>query len=180
MNNRSCIVGIDPGSAYLGLSTIYFDSLTKQIVNIKAKTLYGAMYPQDKIINEIYGSTQSMIMGHRKALLEHFCTVNPIAVFSESPFYNSRMPAAYGSLVKTMEYIKLACIEYDSQMFFKVIDPPTAKKAVGAPGNSRDKEDVLKALAKCDFYDKIEFEEITEHAVDSIAVGIWGYKDYIV
>lgn len=178
--DSACIIGIDPGSSYLGLSTFWIDPKTLEIQKVYSKTLYGARYIQNERVNQVFGSTQSMLSGHRKYLLNHFNTVRPMAVFCESPFYNSRMPAAFGSLMKTLEYIKNACMLSDPYMHFATVDPSTAKKAIGASGGSRDKADMLEALKKCDFYDKIIFEGVTEHAVDSVAIGYWGYRNYIL
>lgn len=177
---HSCVIGIDPGSVYLGLTTLWFDSRKFEISQVYAKTLYGNRYTQYPNINSVYGGTQSMLLGHEQYLLKHFDIVKPVAVFCESPFYNSRMPAAFGSLIKTLEHIKSACIHYDPYMHFDTVDPPTAKKAIGASGGSRDKADMLLALQRTDFYNKIIFEEVTEHAVDSVAMAYWGYKKYIL
>lgn len=176
----ACVVGIDPGSTFLGLSTIYFDVSSLEITQIHSKTLYGSRYIQNEKINDSFGGTQSMLIGHRKYLWNHFNLVSPLGVFCESPFYNSRMPAAFGSLIKTLEYIKNACILHDPYMKFATVDPPTAKKAIGASGGSRDKADMIKALEKMPFYKNIIFEEVTEHAVDSVAIGYWGYKNFIL
>lgn len=173
------MIGIDPGSQYLGLSTLWFNTEDFSIEAVYSKTLYGNHHPQQTHLNEMYGSTQSMLIGHRRFLIDHFAITNPLGVFCESPFYNSRMPSAFGSLIKTLEYIKYACMLHDPHMLFDTIDPPTAKKAIGASGGSRDKMDMLAALEKCDFYSKIKFEEITEHAVDSVAIAYWGYKKHI-
>ncbi len=179
-HDLSCVIGIDPGSQYLGLSTLWINCRDLSINKIHSKTLYGARYTQHAHINESFGSTQSMLSGHRRYLLNHFNLVKPIGVFCESPFYNSRMPAAFGSLVKTLEYIKNACMLYDSHMLFSTIDPSTAKKTIGVSGGSKDKMDMLRGLEKLDFYKKIHFEEITEHAVDSVAIAYWGYKRFII
>ena len=180
MSDRvSCVVGIDPGSSYLGLCTLWFDSKTFEIVLVQAKTLYGGKYKQNLTINDTFGGTQSMLIGHQRYLTGHFDLVRPLAVFSESPFYNSRMPSAFGSLMKTMEHIKSACMEHDAYMHFATVDPPTAKKAIGVGGGSRDKADMIKGLDKQTWRDKIVFEEVTEHAVDAVAVAYWGYNNTI-
>ena len=61
-----------------------------------------------------------------------------------------------------------------------LVDPPTAKIAVGAPGRGGGKDAVRDALLKNkEFATEVEVDLLDEHSVDSIAIGWWGLKKWI-
>ena len=174
------IIGLDPGSETLGFGTIEFDIETMQIVKSTAKTFVGSKLMRQKSWEiELNGERFSRINAHKENLKYLFGIHNPLQIACESPFYNPRRPNAYGVLVEVLIAIKQAVYEYSNWRSVFLIDPPTVKKAIGAPGNAdkvKMKECILKMTNLC--YDG-NLEEIDEHSIDALAVAYCRYKELI-
>lgn len=88
-----------------------------------------------------------------------------------------RFAAAFRALTECMVFISDAVGRYDPMMLLHVVDPPTAKMAVGLViKKGMTKDDVKKAvLALKDLENPngIILEDLDEHSIDSIAVGYY-------
>ncbi len=105
-----------------------------------------------------------------------------IIVASESPFFNTRRPNAFAALLEVLTMIRDSVIEYNPYQPLIGIDPPTVKKAVGAPGNA-DKTGVLSALfgiSNSLKLDKKYIDQLDEHSVDAVAVAYCAYVNQIL
>lgn len=174
------IIGIDPGSQTLGLSVLSFDVQSLQIVQTQAQTFQGDRLPYfDEHIAKVHGERLARIYAHRQNLLNILLHYRPVSVACESPFFNARRPNAFAALLEVMNEVRNAVMQYSPYMQLIAIDPPTVKKAVGAPGNA-DKLGVLAALIKKQ--DELRFTAISvpelldEHSVDATAVSYCRYK----
>lgn len=176
------IVGIDPGSMTLGLCVLSLDVTTLEIVHTQAQTFYGDKLPYfDKHVAGVHGERIARILAHKQNILNILIHYKPIAIASESPFFNMKRPNAFAALLETMSEIRNAVIEYNPRLSVVTIDPPTVKKAVGAAGNA-DKIAVQTALYK--IADQLKFigKEVTkldEHSIDAVAVAYCCYKSII-
>jgi Holliday junction resolvasome RuvABC endonuclease subunit len=84
--------------------------------------------------------------------------------------------------METVFAIRTAARNYDESLALDLVDPPSAKNAVGAPGNAK-KEQVYAAMHKmldALVYDKteydLEFSKLDEHSVDALAIAFWRMK----
>ncbi len=169
---RTCnIIGIDPGSETLGLCIMEVDIQTLQIVKTSAQTFVGSkMFEQNNWLSTIHSARTARIQAHKQNLINHFRLLNPFNIACESPFYNPRRPNAYGVLVETLTMIRHAVMEYDPWLQLYLIDPPTVKKSIGAPGNA-DKAimlNTLKTVTELNLDRPVEF--LDEHSIDAVAV----------
>lgn len=176
------IIGIDPGSETLGLAVLEFDIDTLQIVSSRAQTFVGSkMYQQDNWLSTCHSARVARIQTHKDNLISIFRQVDPLQIACESPFYNPRRPNAYGVLVEVLTMIRNAVIEYDVWKSLYLIDPPTVKKSIGAPGNA-DKNKMMECICNLpglNFMDPVGLQNIDEHSVDALAVAYCRYLNLV-
>lgn len=176
----SCVVGIDPGSTNLGIACIEFDIETMTIVKSSCLT-----YNAKKIIRkeswstEIHGERKDRIDALQAAILNYLQQTEPIQIAIESPFFNSKMPSAFGALTEVLTAIKQAVKEYDIWRVPYLIDPPTVKRAVGAAGNAGKDDMKLKVIALVDlnYKGQTPLELLDEHSIDALAVAYARFKE---
>lgn len=173
------VVGVDPGSRSFGLSVIDYDIETKKVYLRSSETFHA-----DKLLNE---ESPELVLGdrgarHRKCsefVLERCRYFRPQLVSCESAYMRFKFVTAFQSLVEGIVAVRLALWDYDPTLSLLLVDPPTAKKAVGAPGKGGDKEDVKRAIVKLIksgiliVDDNLDFNELDEHSIDSIAITYW-------
>lgn len=177
------VVGIDPGSESLGLAIISFDIETLQIVSTQARTFVASkMFKDDTWLAQIHGQRVCRIKHLQETLIEIFNSVDPLFIACESPFYNPRRPNAYGVLVEVLDAIRNAVMEHDSWKSLYLIDPPTVKKSVGAPGNA-DKIKMYEIICSMDNLNPLndlDLSSLDEHSIDAIAVAYCKYKTILL
>lgn len=169
------IIGIDPGSTNMGYAVIDFDILTKQIVNTNSFTIRAEKAQLSESHAELFGARLGRIAALRDALFTYFLGDRPNFVICETPFIAMRQPAAYGSLTETVCAVREALALYDPYQCLYGVDPPSAKKMVGAAGNAKKpqmQEAVSKLLAELNYNSVVsgDFWRLDEHAVDAIAI----------
>lgn len=170
------IIGLDPGSETLGVSVVQMDIKTKNIERIHAYTLRGSkLFDDEGFEAELLGVRIARIKALKGALVRIFTLEQPINVACESPFFSMRRPSAFGALLEVVTAIREGLISYDDWLKLHLIDPPTVKKAVGAPGNA-DKDRVKQAILEhyAQHFDggKEEVLALDEHSIDATAVAI--------
>lgn len=168
------IVGIDPGSTNLGFAVMDFDIVSRRILSTHAFTVRCEKAITGLSYSEIFGNRLGRIDAMRQALYGHFLHFQPNFVISETPFMGNHA-AAYGALVETLGGIREALAMYDPFMPLQGIDPPSAKRAVGAAGNAKKpqmQEAVGKLLNVIQYNSALsgDFYSLDEHSVDAIAI----------
>lgn len=178
------IIGIDPGSTTMGVGLIEVNLKDQLIIGMAAKTLNAKKLRLSELDEKVHSARYSRIYALGDALYDLFAEVKPSIVACESPFMSRRQPTAYGSLMETVYAVRTALRNYDSTIPLDLVDPPTAKIAVGAKGNA-GKEEVLAGLVKvCEkegaLFDEeksgMAIKEIDEHSSDGLAIAYWRYK----
>ena len=170
------IVGIDPGTETLGLATLWFNPLDMKIDSIVVETVIGSKHHYYDWVQECHSERHNKLLGHTRHLRAHFDSVLPLAIACESPFYNRLRPNAFEALLGTLSAIRQATIEHSLWRSLDTVDPPTVKKAIGAPGNA-DKIAVKAAFEKHEISNLISNPQaLTEHAIDAVCVAYWRYK----
>lgn len=179
------VIGIDPGTTTLGVGVIVGDLKNKKIISCAARTINAAKLCVSELDKTVHSDKYARIFAIAKSISTILAETQPIAVACESPFMSRRRPSAYGPLVEIIYAVRKTLHEYDNTMSLDLIDPPTAKIAVGAKGNS-DKVAVLSAIEKLiknnpDFqFDAkrsgCELKELDEHSSDAIAIAYWRWR----
>ena len=106
-------------------------------------------------------------------LLRVLQRINPIAIVSESPFYNPRMPGAFGSLTELVAALRLTVASYNVYIPFIAYAPQEVKQSFKRSGQI-GKVVMKEALEQNDFLcSKLTapLETLDEHSIDAIAVG---------
>ena len=168
------IVSIDPGSDTLGLAHFDYDFNTRLLSLVEVETLQGHRNAKiDPEFAETHGNRIARLRSHRRVLERYFTRVKPHKVISEAPFMGQHA-AAYAALVECIAYIRFALEYYDDTVPLVLIDPPTVKNGVGAPGNA-DKDRMRQAVLEASKHPPfINLTVLDEHSIDAIAVGLTG------
>lgn len=170
------LIGLDPGSETLGVGVLKMDIKTKAILKIRGFTLRGSkLFDDEGFHANLHGARTARIRALKDKLVEIFWQEMPLNIACESPFFSMRRPSAFGALLEVVTAVREAVIEYDEWQKLHLIDPPTVKKAVGAPGNG-DKDRVKKAIVEnySQYYEGgvEEIVALDEHSIDADAVVI--------
>ena len=168
------VLGIDPGTTTCGYSVLEYDILTLEATVLHSETVKTTKlegYYEEKI--EQHGDRYARLRALEDELLYVMKKYKVHRVISESP-YMSRRPQAYAALVECLYAIQNAVIRYSAEMGLETVTPSEAKKCVGVPGNSGDKEAILRALktevAERRLVCEIDLDTLDEHSTDAIAV----------
>lgn len=167
------LLSFDPGSTMVGLAVSEFDDDYTTMRVIHAETI--DLVRLQRFSHDMYAQKH----GERATRLHILSTVvwrsarawKPCFFCSEAP-YLGRFPQAYAALVESIEAIHAGLRVYDALQPFPTIDPATVKNRVGVNGRSGDKELMRQAIQQQgDLTLGIDVSELSEHAVDAIAVG---------
>jgi Holliday junction resolvasome RuvABC endonuclease subunit len=175
------IVGIDPGSTTLGTGTIWVDLTTMRIVASQAVTFHGDRLYRESWTGGLYGDRIARIWALENSLVHLFQQTQPFLIASEAPFINPRFPQAGLALTEVVMMIRNAINRYDPWKAPLMIDPPTVKNAVGAPGNA-DKDRVKLALMQLPdlcYNGAVPLQNLDEHSVDALAVAYCRWRTYL-
>jgi len=172
------VVSIDPALDKLGIAVLDVCLSTGRIHIRYAETI-DAVAGSNKFPEVIshFGLRTAKLCYHEEYLLEFFNRWGPHSIVHEAPFLG-RFPNSYAALVEAVSGIRKAAIKYNILVDFDHVDPPSAKKAVGVSGKSKDKEEVMAAIKRLPnvVYDADTvtlLDYLSEHAADAVAVGYW-------
>lgn len=167
------VVGIDPGTETLGFCVLdlYLSTGLLQVVNAQTVELQR-MLVDWREEERIHGSRTARLMALEERLFIYFEHFQPHAICAESPFMH-RFPMTFAALTECVSYVRRAVVRYDRYMPLELVDPPTAKKAVGAKvKKGMTKEAIREAIAVLGLtYAKgVSLKSMDEHSVDALAV----------
>lgn len=168
-----CLVGIDPGTRYLGYSRMMIDS-SNRILSVDSETIVAerSMW-YDRQMSMVCGDSVARIYSYRGELMQRFTRDRPTLIACESPFFHRLHPGSYGPLVETFAMIREVVWQYDSHLVLEGIAPMVVKKSIGARSNAT-KEEMTEALIQYPLLkgvlSKSYIAELDEHSVDAIAV----------
>jgi Holliday junction resolvasome RuvABC endonuclease subunit len=174
------ITGLDPGTDTLGVSTLDLDLATKAISIADSQTLLGSkLIRGNQRVADLYGGRFARLQALEGALGDYFQTMQPHEIISESPYFNSRRPQAYGALVEAMGMIQRAVYTYCSSIALLTVDPASNKANLKVSGKSGDKDLVKNAIHR--LVDTGELLNpfglliglLDEHSIDSLAVAYY-------
>jgi len=164
------IIAIDPGSN-TGVTIFKVDKQYK-ILKIENKIFKlnknKLTYSKDIILNRLLYLTDICNKLYDDYKPEH--------LFLEAAFMNVRFPKAVMQLSQYIAVIQMSFINKNKNINIKTYPPKYVKKFIGAGGNAK-KEDMTKAVSKIKELKKLLSEDLTEHEIDSIAIGYIGISE---
>lgn len=171
------IIGIDPGTDTLGASVLELDLADRTISIVTSQTFHGSQLIRGyKEMEDTYGARFARLYALEDLLVEAFRDERPHSIISESPYFNSRRPQAYGALVEAMSMIRRAVHRYCPRMPLLVVDPASNKANLKVSGKSGDKDLMKKAVINCPNLLNPRFVNLNtldEHSIDSLAVAYY-------
>lgn len=177
------VIGIDPGTTALGVSHLtYNPSLKKpKYTVVEAFTLKARNQHPDYVgLAYYHGELQSRLQQLKDQLIPVLLETRPHAVVCESP-YLGRFAQSFAALVECLYVVRQAVIQYDIHVPFVLVDPTTAKRAVGVTIKRKlTKDHVTQALRKRkDLEWGIPLSDLDEHSVDATAVGVYYLLEFL-
>lgn len=167
------VVGIDPGTDTLGFAVLDLYLSTGDLTVTHVETIeLQKMLIDYRHEEQVHGSRTARLVALEERLFIYFEHYQPHAICAESPFL-SRFPQAFAALTECISFIRRAVMRYDRYKPLEKVDPPTAKKAVGATiRRGMTKDDVKTAIAKLPlrYADGVDLNTLDEHSVDALAV----------
>lgn len=180
-----CQVSIDTGTDTVGVTLLELDPVSLKMSWRESFTLYGSLLNY-RTANQVLPqyARYARLLGITQALYGYFQQVHPHQVVFEDNYLRFS-PATFRSLVEAVEAVKSAIWAYNPWLPFYTIKANAAKAAVGALAPrgtpNHDKELVRKGVASCG---KLAIPPdalagMSEHAVDSVAIGICALEQLI-
>lgn len=171
-------ISIDPGLNFCGISIIHFRKTDQEngefrvIDTILVKNA-RKFTDEEKALENKLGNRAVKVISIVNTIRWLLDKYDIDAIVIEAPFYNALTPMAYGSLLEIIFAIKYSIV-VNTDLKFKLIEPLAIKK-IFTNISQATKEDMKKFLLakkkdKSIILDK-EVEELSEHEIDSIAVG---------
>lgn len=169
-------LGIDPGLTNCGVAS--FTATPQRIESLDATTIQNhriGFCPElsDNVHTERITRLNALGLVIRAILQEQ----RPSLVCCESPFYNPRMPGAYGSLVETITMIRMEIHRYHPGVPFLLYSPQEVKQSFKRSGQIGKlvMREALETLHELREHIRTPLEYLDEHAIDAIAVGYTGW-----
>lgn len=173
MQDIETILSIDPGINYCGLSVLTLESGVLNIKETKLIKNVRKFTEDEKTIEKKYDNKTVKvltILNEVRSIIDKY-EIEEIVI--EAPFYNALTPMAYGSLLEVIFSIKYT-IAVPNSYTLKLIEPLLVKKFFA--NNSLASKQIIKEF----LVNKISLgsivlnksiEELSEHEIDSIAIG---------
>lgn len=173
------IVCLDPGTDTLGAGVLGLNLYSYETTVYEALTFRASNRIDPYSTNaQFSGLRYARLQAHSESLYSLLCRVNPHAVISEAPFLG-RFAQSFEALVECMAMIRQTVARWNPAVPLETVDPPSAKKAVGAVISGPDKkESVRLAVLRYPLLrgPGVYLEALDEHSTDALAVGLYKVK----
>ena len=169
---KGYMLSLDPGIAFTGIS-INDTSEGFRVVETYIVKNNRAFTPEEKVIEKSQGPRAVKllaIINKFKSLLERF---NIEMIVIEAPFYNALTPQAYGSLLEVVFGLKYSVL-VPMDLKYRLIEPTLVKKLFTSHGMAKKelmKQFLISKIATGEIKMDKSIESLTEHEIDSIAIG---------
>ena len=169
---KGYMLSLDPGIAFTGIS-INDTSEGFRVVETHIVKNNRTFTPEEKVIEKSQGPRAVKllaIINKFKSLLEDF---NIEMIVIEAPFYNALTPQAYGSLLEVVFGLKYSVL-VPMDLKYRLIEPTLVKKLFTSHGMAKKemmKQFLISKIATGEIKMDKPVESLTEHEIDSIAVG---------
>ena len=171
------VVGIDPGvNSSLGISIYEKDVESNEKALVWATTVGSKSFT--KIFSDVAtdsGERFARLHGYKCFLVDLFHNWQPDYIVCEGN-YLGKFASAYGALTEIVLIIRIAAMDYRSDMPVEIIQPSVIKKCIGVSGNTGDKELIKEAIVDLGvlFHQPQDIDKLDKHAIDAIAIGYCG------
>lgn len=165
---------IDPGYNHLGIVMMLIETRTGRIMRIMVESIITDKTPSFSGFDRHYVTERAYKLRKIYDWIYRLCELyNPDVLAHETPFFNPKMPAAFGSLTEVCMAVKDAVLDYNSNTIIEGLSPQSVKMAVGAAGKKGKEIMTEKVLGIAEIRNVLEFpeESLTEHCIDAMAVG---------
>lgn len=172
------IMGIDPGTENLGMSLGVCDFRVPSYNIIEGHTfnVKSLIHKSNEYLVNYQSRNIAMYRSVYELTYQLMHDYQPDLVICESPYMDKRFPQSYMLLSLCVQSVQQAVKDYSIFIHFETIDPASAKKGVGAKGNSGDKDQMREAvLNNSHIKSNLNLNDFDEHTIDSIAIGFNGY-----
>lgn len=169
---KGYMLSLDPGIAFTGIS-INDTSEGFRVVETHIVKNNRAFTPEEKVIEKSQGPRAVKllaIINKFKSLLEDF---NIEMIVIEAPFYNALTPQAYGSLLEVVFGLKYSVL-VPMDLKYRLIEPTLVKRLFTSHGMAKKemmKQFLISKIATGEIKMDKPVESLTEHEIDSIAIG---------
>jgi Holliday junction resolvasome RuvABC endonuclease subunit len=169
------ILAIDPSSNFVGIAILTIDSATFNLIDIETLHLNLKIVTN---LNDDYTdlfTRMTRLKQHTRDLIESY---DIRAIAYERGFADRSKPGAFEPLVTCTTTMAMEFIEQIPLIRIDVFSPGAVKNAMGEKGNCK-KEQMKEACLRNETINKfVKPNEITEHEIDAIAVGLCWVKTY--
>lgn len=172
--NSYTILSIDPGTNCTGVSILQINNDTKAVVILHSETIKAEKLALGYIfVMGIHGLRYAKILSVADRIDKLLRVYSPDLIVTESP-YMGRFAQAFAALTELIAEIRNRVFLYNPNMVLNTVEPSIVKKNLGVKGTSGDKNAMREAILKypLSYRSYIEPENLDEHAIDSIAVGL--------
>ena len=169
---KGYMLSLDPGIAFTGIS-INDTSEGFRVVETHIVKNNRTFTPEEKVVEKSQGPRAVKllaIINKFKSLLERF---NIEMIVIEAPFYNALTPQAYGSLLEVVFGLKYSVL-VPMDLKYRLIEPTLVKKLFTSHGMAKKemmKQFLISKIATGEIKMDKPVESLTEHEIDSIAIG---------
>lgn len=170
-DNMVRIVGVDPGTAHLGLAVLDWEYGTDQAVVVWADTLHVKDPTHDSSFGETVGRRDARMI-QLEALFEEFLRLaRPTFLATETPFMKRGKLSAYESGVELQLMLRRSLWRVFPTKVIHGYHPIIVKSYVGVEARGTDKEDMKRAVQKLYAnHTHIDLSTLDEHSNDAVAV----------
>lgn len=171
------ILSIDPGINNCGLSVLDLDTQFEVKENVLVKNA-RKFTDEEKVVETKFGNRTVKVMAiinKIKDILTRYPEIDALII--EAPFYNALTPMAYGSLLEVIFSIKYLIV-IPNQLGMKLVEPLLVKKLFSGQHMAKKevmKQFLIKKVADGDIKFTGDVESLSEHEIDSIAIGFVHY-----
>ena len=169
------VMGMDPGTHYLGLSVACLDIQAMKIAELHSKTIVLDQLVINKHIVASHSHQFARLHALGLVVQEEFRIWDIACLFCESPYYSHKTPTAFGPLTATVTTVRHSLAAYDPTLAMVLLSPSQIKNVVGASGGAK-KPEVLEAmkliLGQLPLVD--DLNDLGPDAIDSLAATLAG------
>lgn len=165
------IMGIDPGSNFLGVGVLYIDLKTDNIVDIKSVPIDLTKLVKIKPLYRTPLLHRLLLLKHRiTKIYNHFL---PTHLAMETSFINMKRLGAVIPLTQSITILQTTVSELHPLIHIYNYSPHNIKKSLGfkSQRGKDDKELMYQAVKSNKELNKhISIDKLTEHEIDAIAI----------
>jgi Holliday junction resolvasome RuvABC endonuclease subunit len=173
------ILAIDPGKDNTGISIIDVDKENNPHITTVETLITDQLIKKYSYLKELHGERFVKHLSLLYELNKYLVEYEPHIVVSEDAYYNPMQFSAYASLKELIALFRKITFDHNPNIPFITIAASSVKKSMGVNGKDGDKELMRAALlkSKVSYETFINVETLSEHAIDSIAIGLWTHKN---